>query len=147
MSNWEAIKIVNRVVSVADLLKQFYGLDVSTGSPQIHCPFPTHEGEDENRSARYYETSNSVHCFAEAKTFRAYDILKLLGISDQRIFANVQEYIDNYGVELDTPEPSSIVLPKTLEIASRKFRKDGSIDMLIEEIDKLFAELAKEDAV
>jgi hypothetical protein len=138
VSDYEAKRVVNQVVRVDNLLEKYYGLDVNSGSHQIRCPFPTHEGDDQSPSAKFYPESNSVFCFAEQKTFRAYDILKFLGFEDDMIFGQVREYLEESGVELDKEERKEIQIPESVRSASMKFRKGGPFSNLIGEIDGFF---------
>lgn len=138
MSVFEARKLVNRLIRVDNLLEKYYGLDVTSGSPQIRCPFPTHEGDDQSPSARFYPESNSVFCFAEQRTFTAYDILKFLGFDDDVIFQQVKEYLEESGVEIEPEERKDIEIPETVISASMKFRKGGEFSTLIGEINGFF---------
>jgi hypothetical protein len=138
MSVFEARKLVNRLIRVDNLLEKYYGLDVTSGSPQIRCPFPTHEGDDQSPSARFYPESNSVFCFAEQRTFTAYDILKFLGFDDDVIFQHVTEYLEESVVEIEPEERKDIEIPETVISASMKFRKGGEFSTLIGEINGFF---------
>jgi hypothetical protein len=138
VSVFEARKLVNRLIRVDNLLEKYYGLDVTSGSPQIRCPFPTHEGDDQSPSARFYPESNSVFCFAEQRTFTAYDILKFLGFDDDVIFQQVKEYLEESGVEIEPEERKDIEIPETVISASMKFRKGGEFSTLIGEINGFF---------
>jgi hypothetical protein len=138
MSVYEAKKLVNRVIGVDKLLDKYYGLDVTSGSPQIRCPFPTHEGDDESPSARYYPDSNSVFCFAEQRSFTAYDILKFLGFDDDTIFGQVKMYLEDSGIEIEPEERKDVRIPDSVIAASVKFRKGGPFSNLIGEINGFF---------
>jgi hypothetical protein len=77
--------LVNRAFSVKALLAEL-GVHVD-GSQAILCPFHP----DQRKSAKFYAHSNEVYCFAETKTFRAYDILKRLGVPDRAILKNLHK--------------------------------------------------------
>lgn len=51
----------------------------------IYCPF---HHDHNHRSAKVYR--DAVHCFAESRQYRPYDILKFLGFSDSRIESNLR---------------------------------------------------------
>jgi len=74
---------VNAVFSMKRLLLRLGTRVWRTGS--ILCPFH----EDTRRSAKYYEQSDEIFCFAEFKTYRAYDCLRALGASDRDILAKI----------------------------------------------------------
>lgn len=65
-----------------DLMKLL--VEVGVRNPEegalIYCPF---HHDRNHRSAKVYK--DAVHCFAESRQYRPYDILKFLGFSDKKI--------------------------------------------------------------
>ena len=137
--NKREISQVNRQCSVALLLKR-YGIDVDSSS-KSYCPFH----KDDRKSAKYYEDGNSFYCFAESKQYRAYDILKELGFSDD----DIRQHVDMTKIpERRKPrEVKSIFKDKKRMEGFRVMLMSGKTD-IVQFIKTLFTELERgeEDA-
>lgn len=60
------IEAVNKGVSISAVIERYTGQTVPDGKDvSIHCPLPSHGGEDKNPSFRIYEGTNTAFCFAE----------------------------------------------------------------------------------
>lgn len=75
----DEIAWVNENVSLVDLVKELYGVELHPGYTTI-CPFH----HDHRKSAKVFN-DNALVCFAERKTYRSYDVLKLMGVTDEVI--------------------------------------------------------------
>jgi hypothetical protein len=102
-------QIVNSCMSAGKLLSNF-GLEV-TDTQSVRCPFH----EDSRSSAKYYKEDNSLFCFAESKTYRPYDMLQMMGVTEQEMVS----FIVQAGVEP----------PSNLQIGDRRhlsiFKEDS----------------------
>lgn len=65
-----------------------YGVD-APGDRPFPCPFPDHGSDDVHPSAKLYEDSNVVYCFAEQRTYTVYDALAAAGKTDAELSAFV----------------------------------------------------------
>jgi len=75
----DVINYINAVVSAKELLKIFYGLEVSVGKNFI-CPFH----EDSDPSARLF-ADNKIFCHSEGRQYTPYKILLLNGNTHQKL--------------------------------------------------------------
>lgn len=79
--NPELIRMLNEGVSMRKVLKVAYGIEPH-GSQPFPCPFPEHGSDDSHASARLYDDTNVVYCFAEQRTYTVYDALRAGGKDD-----------------------------------------------------------------
>lgn len=92
-------KAVNTQVSILNVLAS-YGLSTSiNGYNCLPCPSIVHE--DKHPSAKYYPKTNSIFCFAEAKSFTPLSI-----VQEREGISYVQAYLklaEEYNVSLPYP--------------------------------------------
>lgn len=79
---------------MADLLREL-GVEIPQNG-QIFCPF---HDNTRTEAAKYYEDTNKVWCFAEQKMYHAYDAMRLLEYSFERIAAMVPDDISGWQPE------------------------------------------------
>jgi len=97
-------------------------------SQSIWCPFH----EDGRKSAKYYEDSDEVFCFADTKTYRAYDVLKKLGVPDEKIITAIrQKVIEGKLPPEKKRQPQPLFLPGAEEnlIHLRKLYIKGELSL------------------
>jgi len=78
--NKEVVRLINQEYSMKELLAQM-GVEVHR-SMSIFCPF---HPNTETKSAKYFEEDNSVYCWGEGRSYRPLDVLRILGIPDEKI--------------------------------------------------------------
>jgi hypothetical protein len=117
----EIINFANKKYRVQELLLQFHGIRVSPGYT-FRCPYH----DDGRKSAKLFE-DNHFYCFAEAKQYSAYDVLKSNGISLVDIEKTIPEDYE------DVPEVFiEDKLYGALAVSfSEDFKKNGDIMKLI----------------
>lgn len=135
-------KIVNRVFNMRKLLLAYdssiYLTDVVT---TFCCPFPNHGGPDERKSAKYYADTNEVFCFAERKTYRPYDVLKLMGRSDDDIMAFIRPKLSTGLLQGLQPQERRVrPIPAGLLAAAKSFKMGGKFEVFQAQL-KLFLNL------
>ena len=81
-------RVLNGSVSMRKVLAVVYGVDPSGDRP-FPCPFPDHGSDDVHPSAKLYDESNTVYCFAEQRTYTVYDVLIAAGKTDADLNAFV----------------------------------------------------------
>jgi hypothetical protein len=120
---WKRIvQYVNKNYSVKDLLKKFYGLDVSVGYT-FKCPFHN----DKIKSAKLFP-DNRFYCFAEGKQYSPYLIMRNAGFSFSDLSKEVPEDFeyDKEDIAIDDN------FYKMIAFSFRdEFKKTGDIKKLI----------------
>jgi len=76
-------KLLNSNLKMSKVLKQVYG--ITPRSAAFPCPFPDHGSVDVHPSAKFFEESNEVYCFAEQRTYTPYDVLVGAGMTDAQL--------------------------------------------------------------
>ena len=121
-------RVVNAVCQMEPLLK-LLGVDLSqTGSTTFHCPFPRHHGRDNKKSAQFFPDTNQVYCYTEHWTYRPYDVMRILGYSDNEIMRYILPYLGSVIItdsDIELP-PLSHNLKKT----RKKFIQTGDVSCL-----------------
>lgn len=87
----EQIQWINEKVGMRDLLHEL-GVDIPRNGV-FYCPF-----HDNSRTpaAKYYADSNKLWCFAEQKMYHAYDCMRKLEYSNERILAYLPEDLSDF---------------------------------------------------
>ena len=95
----EMKKLLNKMVDMRSLLTS-HGYNVPQSGSML-CPF--HDNYD-SPAAKYYADTNTIHCFAEHKTYSPIDAMQLVGLNYKNIFmslwdsystARKEELLDN----------------------------------------------------
>jgi hypothetical protein len=121
-------RIVNSLWRIDPLLLQL-GIDLSnTGSTTFHCPFPDHPGDDSKKSAQAFYDTNSIYCYTEHRTYRPYDLLKILGYSDNQIMRSVIPHLGS--IILEDVDFSLPVFSKQIKLSRKKFIQSGDVTVL-----------------
>lgn len=127
----ELIKKVNEVISMRDMLVE-YGSDVSP-SGLLFCPFH----DDENKkSAKYFSDSNKMWCFVERKLYGSYDVMKLMGYSDESIERLVGGDVSNIDSSSDSSVDVGVKFPLVDSGSIGDFRRSGNLGEYLRVLDK-----------
>lgn len=131
--------VVNSVCPIEPLLN-LLGVDLShTGSTTFHCPFPKHPGRDRKKSAQFFPDTNQVYCYTEHWTYRSYDIMKILGYSDNEIMRFILPYLGSIiEINSDVELPSFNHHMKTMR---KKFIQNGDVSCLRQPVKQYLTEL------
>lgn len=83
---------INNWYSAKDILN-YIGCNLTETSP-CRCPFHGKHAEgrgmfESRQSAKFFEETNTLYCWAESKTYRPYDMLEFLGWTKQQMISQI----------------------------------------------------------
>lgn len=127
------IQFVNSNISMGKVLES---IDIEPRR-SMYCPF--HEDvEGGHRSAKFFEDTDSMYCFSERKSYRAYDaMIMLVGHTPASLYqwAVSQGWQPSINVQKHTENTSTFIVPINIIM----FWKTGDISL------KEFMDLMKEE--
>lgn len=127
-------KIVVNMNFDMDSLLLALGVDTSMGA-SVYCPFHD-DFKGGHKSAKFFKEDNSIYCWSCCRSYKPYDALSKLGVSDEEILVQLKAKGVNFDIQFPSiQENRSIFKNQDLEQLKRRFVSGGvNIDDYTEKV-------------
>lgn len=138
---WELKKRLDKVLNLKKLLNSNLNYDIR-GTETLFCPF---HDDNENKSAKYFESDDHLYCFKERRQFGATDFLrKFQDLALEEIADRVSDDV-LMGIDVDdNPGQIDDRYKEKFDEIRRNFAKSGDLDETLSNCIQLAKQVARD---